>query len=456
MKSEHLHSPAEEQDSPQARSKRLLRALAEERSSHGHGAAAAIDERLGRSQGYMGRVLRGEIGLQVEMLFQVLDVLDTDPADFFNRAVGTRMVPERILARIERSNPEFPSALLDRAEALCGQRFTFSGSQRYSAEYGRDTQDDFLRFSDPRRAMQQAVQALTHSLERFEHEPGLETVQGLCRALGVHGSADRVRSRFAPAARALRIALTLARRHRLDHVHAQLLQRSCFLVADQGEYPLALEFSRRAGDRYLLLADTVGMARAMVDRATMHTHCGESEQAIQCFERSLQDLPEEDWIWRFATFLGLGHIYLNSGDLQRAWDFCRKAEEVHCTRQGQNWLKLLLLKGHIALAEGDLQTAREILFNVRETFRQSDNPFELALVSISLAKACLLAGDHAAVQQVAAEMTQLLRPLQRHKLASSAIYELVRAALSGQVTQDILDKVSRALKKSSSSKRSLG
>jgi ATP/maltotriose-dependent transcriptional regulator MalT len=184
----------------------------------------------------------------------------------------------------------------------------------------------------------------------------------------------------------------------------------------------------------------------------MHTHCGEHWQAIQCYERSLQDLPEKDWIWRVTTFHGLGHIHMHLGKLRQARQYCRQAEEAHHTREGQNWYKLLSLKGEVALAEGDSQTARRTLHIVRDAFSQGDNPFELALVSISLAKACLLAGDHAAVQTIAAEMMQLLRPLQRHKLASGAIYELIRAALSGRVTQGILDKVSRALEKNSSSK----
>lgn len=42
-----------------------------------------VDRRLGRSEGHLSQVLRGEIGLRYDHLLRVLDVLEVDPATFF-------------------------------------------------------------------------------------------------------------------------------------------------------------------------------------------------------------------------------------------------------------------------------------------------------------------------------------------------------------------------------------
>lgn len=44
---------------------------------------AEIDRRLGRREGHLSQVLRGEIDLRYEHLLRVLDALDYDPATFF-------------------------------------------------------------------------------------------------------------------------------------------------------------------------------------------------------------------------------------------------------------------------------------------------------------------------------------------------------------------------------------
>ncbi len=81
---------------------RLIRLLARERALHGHGFAADIDRRLGKSEGNLGRVLRGEIGLQTEMMFRVLDALEIDAAAFFATLTGTQRDPLRCLDRLAR------------------------------------------------------------------------------------------------------------------------------------------------------------------------------------------------------------------------------------------------------------------------------------------------------------------------------------------------------------------
>lgn len=108
---------------PKEMTQRVLQELAAERASHGHGEATRLDRRMNKARGYLGRIIRGDLGLHVETLFEALEVLDVDPADFFGRVTGVRVSPERLLRRLERHAPSDGSSVLDAFDiAVEGER----------------------------------------------------------------------------------------------------------------------------------------------------------------------------------------------------------------------------------------------------------------------------------------------------------------------------------------------
>ena len=209
---------------------RVLDLLAAERSFHGHGSAAVIDHKLGKAEGYVGRLLRRDVGLQIDVLGQLLDVMEVDPADFFTRAVGTRLVPARVLRRVERKNPMGEGRpLLDRAELTQLERWvaglppifgeggavkTETKGQGQGQGQGDDT--EWLRleerlFSEPEAG---ALEIRRLFVKRWEAACLQGTVSAderaeLGRLLGLLGSAERLRQSLHESAICLRLALEL-------------------------------------------------------------------------------------------------------------------------------------------------------------------------------------------------------------------------------------------------------
>ena len=102
---------------------------------------------------------------------------------------------------------------------------------------------------------------------------------------------------------------------------------------------------------------------------------------------------------------------------------------------------LIWLQGEIALKAQDLDSAILHLRGAREAFAEHGNPFDIAAISLQLARALFVSGSVTEMRGIAAEMMSLLKPLQRHRFASSAIHEFARAALTGEVTVRLFDRI---------------
>jgi tetratricopeptide (TPR) repeat protein len=433
---------------------RLLQVLAEERASHGHGAAADIDQQLQRSEGYLGRVLRGEVGLQVEMLFNILQVLGSDPADFFARVAGSPEVdPKKLLARLMRQNAPAENPLLERVESLMSVRLEDheAGDDLTNLQRRLSRIDDDLRFSDPSEATKQAKKLMKEALALTESSPTLPRIEILCDALGVSASIDRVRARFTSAAHALHLALRLAHHYGLRSSHALLLERTCYLIGDQGEYQTAVELAKQANDHYVLLSKKNGIGKTLVDRGVMLFRLGNFQEAIQAFSSSLKFLPEDSWRNRTAALQGLGASHLVLGNLHLASVWTSKALKAQQLRTGQSWWRLIWLQGEIALKRNLLGEAEHAFSQVHHAFTTRDNPFDIAVISLRLAKTRFLQGRIPEVRKLAAEMLGLLKPLRGHKIASAVIQEFACAVLTGEITEVLLDNAFDKIEKESGS-----
>ncbi len=435
---------------PKELARRVLEELAAERASHGYGRAAAIDRRMNKGRGYLGRVLRGEVSLHVDTLFEALEAVEADPADFFARTVGARVRPDRLLRRLERQGGGEGSAVLDRCERLLAGGMVEAEDAaevepsviELEAELVRLDEE---RFSNPAGAEKEAEAAVEAAARRLARRPDKESHGLLARALGVMAPFYRAGARFATAARCLRLGLRLCAERapsdrELQTVRADLLQRVCYLLGDQGDYRVAAEVARLAGDIYVLLDHRPGIGKTLVDRAIMLNHSGQAEAAIEAYLNSEQYLPEDAWVYRCSAYQGLGWIYAHRGALDEAQRWVEETAAAHKTRQGLNWWRLVWLEGEIALDRGQLDDARRTLSKARTGFTDKGNPFDVALVSLRLAKALFLAGELRQMQALAAEMLCLLKPLEKHLIAGAAIQEFTRAALTGKVTAELLDR----------------
>lgn len=445
---------------PNERNQRLLRALAEERASHGHGSAAEIDQKIGKSEGYVGRILRGEIGLQVEMLFKILDALDADPTDFFARCVETKIDTELVLLKIERQRVgRGQSSWIDRAASVLTlasrpHLLTMGKATSEEAALADDLRDlEELRFSYPGEAAESFPRTLDRTIDLASRNKSRSSLEVLGTAVGIGASIDRMDAHFAQSARALRLALIASHQMSLDSLRANLLQRTSYVVGDQADYPLAVEIARQASDLYILQNDSTGIGKTLVGRAVMHLYLEDHGAALNAYRSALSYLTEDAWYYRYAAAQGIGLVHMLANDLRQAKLWADRAATMHKTQQGPNWWRLIWLQGEIALKAQDLDNAILYLREARLAFAERGNAFDIAAISLQLAKALFVSGNVAEMRGIAAEMMSLLKPLQRHKIASSAIHEFARAALTGEVTVRLLDRICFQLERGRASTR---
>ncbi len=429
---------------------RLLEEIALERKLHGR--PHALDRQLGRAKGFLANVLAGRTSLHVDTFFELAEQLGLDPVELIARAHGESVCcrPERLLRRYE--EPGEGPAVLERLEAWLADPAELEtvGRSRGDGDEPREEtlrarlgEVDELRFSSARAAPPRAQEVLADTVTALEDRPCRESLAVLCRALGVWASCERALGRYPAAARCLRLALEVTGRLELPGERAGLLERTCYLLSDQGDYPGALGVIRQAYEIYELLHDLPGLGRALVDEARMLVYLGDTAAAITRFSAGLKYLPEKAWHNRFAALHGLAWAYLSLGKAGEAAEVALQATEVHPSRAGQSWCRLDWLLGEIELARGDWAQARAHLEHARQALADHGSPYDLALVYLRLAKALLLAGEQRELRRLAAQMMSLLTTLQKNKIVSAAIQEFLTSVLTSSATVELIERCFR-------------
>ena len=435
--------------------RRVLKVLAQERALHGHGSAAEIDQRIGRSEGYLGRVLRGEIGLQTEMLFRIFDVLEVDPAAFFATVVGLRIRPEMYLDRmartlVERTEPPFIPLAEDfrpRLDKLLARkrRDIPSGDAPAIPWLEALGEIDERRFSDPTSTRQAMSDVLTSALEDVEGSVHDRTLrQALARGLGIASSIERIEGRALHAVGYLQAAFALLEGSRTS-LYAEMLERACYQIGDQGDYKTAVEMARQATEIYTRQGNLAGVGRSLVDRAVMVYKIGTPEETLHLYRGGLRYLPPTAWQNRFAAWQGMGMCHLNLEQVVDADHCARQAAAEHATRRGLNWWRLVWLQAEAAYRLGELERSEELYRQIKDAFEEAGHPLDVALLSLQMARVLLSASKMRDMQRLAASSMSLLRPLRRDKLACAALHEFTRLTLTGELTIRWIEQASRRL-----------
>lgn len=461
---------------------RILHQLAIERSLHGHGSAVVIDHRMGKSAGYVRRLLKGEIGLQVDVLGRLLDVLEVDAADFFTHAVGTQLVPTRVLRRIERRHaPGLGSPLLDRVtlgriERWVAGRPTIAsaaapaGTPRLGADPGAG--EELARweaqlFSTPEDGARQIARQFVKLWEAACKDSTVSAngCRELARWLGLVGSAERLGGSFHGAARCLRLALGLLAGCDAagdPAAEAETLDRSAGLLAAVGEPEVAEQMLHRAVEGAVLggspkvVAGLLG--RLLVRRgmlALRRRAFGDARTSFEAASAYLADLGPETtpqaWPWRFSAARGRARA-LAEGAASAPGMSWRPVEHVltearqhHRSQQGPGWWSLLQLEGRVALGQGDLDGAERALRAAATGFGRGHRPLDEILARLDLAVVLWQAGRHGALRRELARSLGWMDQLRHTPGAQDALRALARATLTGEVGPRLLRRARQAI-----------
>ena len=445
-----------------------------------HGRKAVVDQALGHKEGYLRRKIGTGSPLKIDQLLIALEAMDVEPADFFARSYDILPRAEELLGRQERPGaPEKALAAIEaaalaieadgpadgelpRATRTREQLETFSRSQlRHQRAVLRKESwprnpavlrvylelVDALRFD---RAEDAAALAETVAVEVIPDLvcPQEERLGLLCHAIGAFASARRVKARYATAARAAVFGLRLAGRHGLMVARAALLQRGAYVLRDAGAYDHALVLLNEALVLYTEQESPADVGKTMVDRAIIFGHNRDYVRSETAFRVALDYLSGDEETHRqnrLAAAHGIAVAQLRLGDTAEAERWLERATELLGDTDSSVLAKLIWHKGEIYYAKGAYPQAERAFSDARKILEVRENPIQGALVALDVAAALHAQGKSRALRDLAKEMTALLQYFKDNKLAEAALLEFIRAGLSDEVTEELIQGVGKRL-----------
>lgn len=447
------------------------------------GRIAEIEEGLSCSPGYLKKLCSGANPFKLDFFLQAVDALGLDPKAFLARTLEIQTTPEDYLRQLEEPTkldrpfatiaqatreleasepPPAPKPVANRrargattAAALVEKMVSCSRKEqarrlRHTPRYRTHSFANAylehlvsLRYLDAQGAARLVTVMATHLIPALPGpQSGRLSLQ--CRALGLFGSARRVKGEFSTAAQALRLGLEVSRRARLDQDTAYLLQLASYLLKDFGHFERALDFLREALEIHVDLDSRSGIAATLVDRGMMFCCLGRYGTAITVLERALQHLQSStpQPRYHFAAYQLLAWAYELRGELDAAEQHLAQATTVPGLEEGLYWGRLQWMQGTLASKRGDYQRSESLLRAASQALSEQENPGQEALISVDLVAVLLAQGRLEEACALATDMAQLLERFPKtNKLAEGAIVELVRAALQGKLTRELLGEV---------------
>ena len=436
-----------------------------------------VEERLGlRTAGYLHKLCAGKVDFKLPFFLEAIDALGLDPQRFFARALELRTQPEDCLLAIE-DEDERDHALrrilraaegfetVEDVEPAAVSRATSAGCYKVEDLAGCSCQEQLRRLRQTAAYRNQAfAQTYLEHLDahRYDHAeesarlvtgvvvhllpklpiPRRERLELLCLALGVFGSARRLKGRFSAASRAFRAALELSRRARLQEETANLLIRASYLLRDHGHFGAALGVLNEALVLFVRLGSHEGMGRVLVDQGMMLTALGDYDAAVEDLEQALHHLADSvERLPRYclAAYQYLAFAFEQQGKLETAerW-LARGIEAVDCCGHSVDRAKLEWLRGNLALRRGDTRCSEECLRSAYATLAEHENLLQAAVVTIDLIQALMAQGKNAEATETAAGMGRLLWKFKNNRLAEAVVVELVSSAVAGHLNAELV------------------
>lgn len=436
------------------------------------GSIGEVDAALSRHPGFLSNFTGGRNGIRLDLFLKTLEALGVDAGIFFARTLGGRRKPEDDLPELAAGGDEDrPLRMIAAAtrellvsEPPAADPVATAGAAEVAelAARGRIEQQRRLRDTRKYRTHAFALAYLEHldSL-RYDHAdeaarlvtkvavtlipalpgPRRERLALQSLALGVFGSARRLKGHFPAAARAFHLALEVARGERLMDDVARLLQRASYLLRDHGRFEHALDFLREALEIYVDLGSRVGIGKTLVDRGMMLTYLGHHEATILVLRRALSyledteaDLPRS----HLAAYQYLAYSCEQLGELDEAEKYLEQGARAFATRHAVDSAKLRWLQGSLAIQRGHYRRAEALLREARRVLAETEKPGQQIVISVDLIQALLAQGKGDEAYQLARDMASLLERFPNDRFAEAAVVKLVRAALEGQLDNAVL------------------
>ncbi len=293
-----------------------------------------------------------------------------------------------------------------------------------------------LRHCEPRRAAELALEAAA----------GADDEERLA-LLGIYGSCQRKLAKLDEAHNVLSHGLRIALRRGDRSACGDFRQRLGYVFADRGELRLALKAADRAIIDHTLARDSVGRAKALVDRGFWLYHLDRIDEAIECQKAALIDLPDSVPRSKYSALVALGHYYRKLGDLDEADRYAalavEPAEELGLAPRGH----LIWLRAEIAEGRGKLAPAQSLYAETVRIYRSLETPLDAGLAAVQLVRLLYRQRRFDEAVTTATSIAWLLEPLKRNRVASATIVDLIVKSDAGKLTLGLIDSAIQEIKR---------
>ena len=213
------------------------------------------------------------------------------------------------------------------------------------------------------------------------------------------------------------------------------------LRMDQRRFQDAEELLSRSAMLYRLSGDGVEMARVLVTLGGLCFFQGDLSRAIETTSGALKGLGgrSEPRLYLCARY-NLARYLTEDGRYSEASAMLAVDDELY-REVPEAWtqLRLIWLRGKIALGEGDVAAAERAFITVRDGFIVEGNGYDAAMVSLEdLTLLYLREGRTADVKRLAEEIYPILQAQDVHREAAAALMLFQEAARQEQLTSKVV------------------
>jgi tetratricopeptide (TPR) repeat protein len=220
------------------------------------------------------------------------------------------------------------------------------------------------------------------------------------------------------------------------------------LRKDQRRFPEAERLLKRAAMQFELIRASNDAARALINLGAVYNHQKEPGRAIATTRSALALLGRDAELrLQLCGHYNLAFYLTEAGRFDEAAEVLEWNEALF--RQfPEPWtqLRLLWLRGDIAMGLGDLAAAEQAYVETRNGFAGQGIGYDAAMVSLDLAMLYLRQGRTADVRRIAEEMIPLFQTQDVHREAMAALALFQDAARQDRLTVETTREVAAYLR----------
>lgn len=313
------------------------------------------------------------------------------------------------------------------------------GSNRFLCELLFDIARSCLP-DDP--AGSQGWAETVEAIARLRDEPYMPHV---VRALAFQGNARRAAGDFDSALVQLHRARSLMVEHDVHDLElsAELHSFLGSLCTDLRRFDQATEHLESASRLYDMLDDEDGTVRVLMQLSNLHREGDVMDEALEVDRAVLELISRENHPTRYAAaLLNYASDLAHTGQHQRAQEVLAVDEVFYEELVDEHTrIRLLWLKGQLAMEIGHTEDAEVALASVRDYFVAQEHGFNCALVCLDLARLYHRHTRWYELHETAAQAVRLFQSYALHQEALAALVLLRDAAAAEGVTAATIERV---------------